>query len=116
MKLRDRKEVTYNEILKLKLGYTIIDVGTWHQFAYPRVPSGRLDYSFLAVAPRAAIEYGEGTAKNLLTDLRDVGRYVARIVRDEGTLNKRVFTWSDELNQLECFDALDSRAVDWGED
>ncbi|KAF2027043.1 NAD(P)-binding protein [Setomelanomma holmii] len=107
MELRDRKEAAYNDILKLKLGYTIIDVGTWHQFAYPRIPSERLDYSFLAIGPQKAHVYGDGTAKILLTDLRDIGRFVARVVRDPRTLDKKVFTWSDELSQLECFSIVE---------
>ncbi|KAH7072081.1 hypothetical protein BKA63DRAFT_62328 [Paraphoma chrysanthemicola] len=107
MLLRHRKEKAYNSILKLKLGYTIIDVGTWHQFSYPRVPSGRFDYSFIAAAPAKGYVYGEGNAKNLLTDVRDIGRWVAKIVKDDRTLNKKVFTWSDELSQNECFEVVE---------
>ena len=46
---------------------------------------------------------GDGTAPNLLTDLRDVGRFVARIIKDDRTLNKFVFTYSDALSQNEIF-------------
>jgi uncharacterized protein YbjT (DUF2867 family) len=107
MKIRDDKEAAYAHIFQLKLGYTIIDVGFWHQMSYPRVPSGRLDYSFLSIMPPNAVVYGSGDAKNLLTDVRDVGNYVARIVKDPRTLNKRVFTWSDELSQKEIFEIVE---------
>lgn len=100
MTLRDGKEVAYQDILKLKLGYTFIDVGFWHQISYPSVPSGRLDYSLLFAEPVAAI-YGDGNAPNLLTDIRDIGSFVARIIKDPRTLNKKVFTWGDELTQNE---------------
>lgn len=102
MTLRDGKEKSYQDILKLKLGYTFIDVGFWHQFSYPRVPSGKLDYSLLFVEPHAEV-FGDGTALNLLTDLRDIGKFVASIVQDPRTLNKKVFTWSDELSQNDTF-------------
>jgi hypothetical protein len=47
--------------------------------------------------------YAGGTAKNILTDKRDMGRYTARIIKDPRTLNKRVFTRSDVLSQKEIF-------------
>lgn len=102
MSLRDAKEMSYNHILQLKLGYTFIDVGFWHQISFPRVPSGKLDYALFKGMTHTEI-IGDGEAKNLLTDLRDIGRFVARIVKDPRTLNKKVVTWSDELSQNEIF-------------
>lgn len=104
LSLRDAKEVSYNHIFQLKLGYTIIDVGYWHQASLPRVPSGRLDYALVpGIGEMSRKIFGDGTGKNLLTDLRDMGRYVALIVKDPRTLNSKVVTWSDELSQTEMF-------------
>lgn len=91
----------YNEIKRLALPYTIIDVGYWHQLSFPRVPSGRVDYALLM--PDSTTIHGDGTAPNILSDLRDVGRYVARIIADPRTLNKSVYGWSDVLTENEIF-------------
>lgn len=45
--------------------------------------------------------YAGGDAKTLLTDKRDIGRFVARIIKDERTLNQKVFTYSDFISQNE---------------
>ena len=102
--LRDQKEVVYNHVLKHHLPYTFIDVGFWHQISFPRLPSGRSDYA--ALVPITNI-YGDGTAPNLLTDEQDVGRFVSRIIKDERTLNKKVFTYSDELSSNQIFDIME---------
>ncbi|KAJ7819091.1 hypothetical protein B0H14DRAFT_2837632 [Mycena olivaceomarginata] len=39
----------------------------------------------------------------LLTDIRDIGPFVARIIKDPRTLNKFVFTYSDFLSKNEIF-------------
>lgn len=59
--------------------------------------------------PRAVI-HGDGQAPNLLGDLRDMGRWTARIIDDERTLNKFVFTCSDVLTENQIF-ALTEEAV-----
>ena len=100
MALRDAKEEVYNHILKLKLPYTIIDTGFWHQISFPRLDSGKIDGAIMI--PKNDV-YGDGSAPNLFTDLRDIGEFVARIIRDPRTLNKKVFTWSDELSQNEIY-------------
>lgn len=96
MKIRDDKEVAYTQVLVNHLPYTIIDVGYWHQISIPAVPSGKFDYALFI--PSNTI-YGDGNTPNLLTDLRDVGHLVARIVKDPRTLNKKVFTYGDILSQ-----------------
>ena len=50
---------------------------------------------------------GTGDVKTGITDLRDVGRYVALIVNDERTLNRLVFSFSEILNQKEVFRMLE---------
>lgn len=54
-----------------------------------------------------AVIHGDGNAPNLLTDLRDIGRFVARIVGDERTLNRYVYTWSDVLSENEIFEIVE---------
>ncbi|OAG36731.1 hypothetical protein AYO21_09115 [Fonsecaea monophora] len=100
MQLRDAKEEVYNHIFRLHLPYTIVDTGFWHQISFPPLPSGRLDDIHFMGENNL---YGDGSAPNLLTDLRDIGRFVARIIKDPRTLNKKVFTWSDELSQNEIY-------------
>jgi hypothetical protein len=46
----------------------------------------------------------DGNKKSALTDLRDVGKFVARIVEDPRTLNQYVFVWSEERTMQECWD------------
>ena len=50
---------------------------------------------------------GDGTAPNLITDLRDVGRFVARIVADERTLNRYVFAYGEELTEREIYATME---------
>lgn len=47
--------------------------------------------------------WGDGNLKTALTDLRDVGSYVARIVTDSRTINKYVFCYGDLLSQEDIF-------------
>lgn len=98
MKLREEKEEVHSRIWFHKLPYTIIDVGYWHQISFFSVPSGKFDYAQLITKNEVV---GMGDVKTLLTDKRDIGRFVAKIIQDERTLNQKVFTWSDELSQNE---------------
>ncbi|KAJ6556549.1 hypothetical protein DFH09DRAFT_1164724 [Mycena vulgaris] len=101
MALRDNKEEVYQHIRRLHLPYTIIDVGYWHQLSFPTLPSGRVDYA-VALKPNVEIHAG-GIAPTMLTDLRDIGPFVARIIKDPRTLNKSVFTYSDLISENEIF-------------
>jgi hypothetical protein len=107
MKLRDDKEEVYQRIWLQHLPYTIIDIGYWHQISWPRLPSGRVDYSLLI--PNTT-KYGDGDAPNLLTDKRDIGRFVALIIKDERTLNQKVFTYGDVLSQNEIFSLMEKKS------
>ncbi|KAJ6565188.1 hypothetical protein DFH09DRAFT_1363828 [Mycena vulgaris] len=101
MALRDSKEEVYQLIRRLYLPYTIIDVGYWHQISFPTLPSGRVDYAAV-LKPKVEIHAG-GTTPTMLTDLRDIGPFVARIIKDTRTLNKSVFTYSDLISENEIF-------------
>lgn len=100
MRLRDEKEEIYNHMFKLHLPYTIIDTGFWHQLTFPKLQSGKVDEHHLMGENEL---YGDGNTSNLLTDLRDIGRWVAQIIKDPRTLNKKIITWSDELSQNELY-------------
>ena len=68
-----------------------------------------MDYA--AIFPNSSIIYAGGTAENILTDKRDVGRFVARIIKDERTLNQKVVTVGDSLTQNQIWDIVE-RAAD----
>ncbi|KAJ7065688.1 hypothetical protein C8F01DRAFT_982107 [Mycena amicta] len=105
MRMRDVKEEVYTHIRSIYLPYTIVDVGYWYQLYIPSIPSGRADYAS-TVRNRVQIYVG-GTAKNMLVDKPDIGRAVARIVKDERTLNKSVFVCGDVLSQNETFETME---------
>lgn len=48
--------------------------------------------------------------KTAITDLRDIGRYVAKIIADERTLNKFVFCYGELLSQEETFGKVEELA------
>jgi hypothetical protein len=101
MMIRDEKETVHDRIFLQKVPFTIVDVGYWHQISYPTLPSGKLEYA--QAVPVVEI-YGDGNTPTLLTDKRDQGRWMARIIKDPRTLNKRVVTHSDELSQNQIWD------------
>jgi uncharacterized protein YbjT (DUF2867 family) len=87
MLLRDEKEKVINRIWANHLPYTVVECGFWYQLSWFRVPSGKLDY---AMTFNMNTMYGDGNVKSIMTDQRDVGRVVARILRDERTRNRFV--------------------------
>ena len=96
----------HQRIWRNHLPYTIIDVGYWHQVSFPRVPSGRFDYALIFESPEI---FGDGEGKTLIGDKRDIGRWVARIVRDGRTLNRKVVAWSDEVCQREIVGVVEGK-------
>jgi hypothetical protein len=44
-------------------------------------------------------KYGSYETRTAVTDVGDIGHYVARIVVDERTLGRYVFCWGDEVTQ-----------------
>ncbi|KAJ7982950.1 hypothetical protein DFH06DRAFT_1081071 [Mycena polygramma] len=112
MTLRDNKEQVHQHIRKLYLPYTIIDVGYWYQLSFPRLPSGRVDYASLV--PNLEI-HGDGNMPTMLTDLRDIGVFVVRIIKDARTLNKSVIAYGEVLSEneiLETMEALSGEKVE----
>lgn len=103
--LQTQKEDVYNHIKHLSLPYTIIDVGWWYQIAIPRLPSGRIDASAAALPITTLIN--TGTQASALTDLRDIGRYVAAIVADPRTLNRYVLAYNEALTPNQVYERLE---------
>ncbi|KAG7410286.1 Bifunctional pinoresinol-lariciresinol reductase 1 [Fusarium oxysporum f. sp. raphani] len=50
---------------------------------------------------------GDGIVPSAITDSRDIGRYVAKIIADPRTLNKSVFAYSEVLTQREIFQIVE---------
>lgn len=84
-----QKEDIIDHIKRTQLPYTIIDVGWWYQIALPTLPSGRLGTTTI---PNGG--FG-GSLPTAFIDVRNMGRYVARIIADPRTLNKYVFAYDD---------------------
>lgn len=99
-----QKETVYNHIKQLQLPFTIIDVGWWYQLSYPRLESGRADYAMTSANNEIV---GDGNTPLALTDLRDIGRYVALIINDDRTLNKMVLAYNTVLTQNQIYDMLE---------
>ncbi|KAJ3950042.1 uncharacterized protein N0V96_001178 [Colletotrichum fioriniae] len=70
----------------------------------PRLPSGRID---AVASPFDNWIAGDGSVRSGMTDLRDIGRYVARIIADPQTLNHRVFAFTELMSQNEVYDLIE---------
>lgn len=81
-----------DHVKQLDLPYTIIDIGWWYQMVVPRPPSQQADPEAY-VQPMPII--GDGNVKIALTDNRDIGKIVARVIADKRTLNRLVFAHGD---------------------
>jgi hypothetical protein len=106
MDLYDKKEEVHDHIFRQKLGFTIIDVGSWFQVNFPRVPSGKFEYA--AINPSNE-RYVGGTAPNMLIHERDVGRITAQIIKDDRTMNKRVFACGEVLSQNDIYAIIETK-------
>ncbi|KAI1410361.1 NAD(P)-binding protein [Hypoxylon sp. FL1857] len=104
MLLHDQKDDVLAAIQRLYLPYTVIDIGWWSQQAVPAVPSGRTDH---AVNKILNIVPGDGTIPIAYTDLADIGTYVAKIIADPRTLNKKVFAYTDVLSTNQATELME---------
>ncbi|ETS82850.1 hypothetical protein PFICI_04726 [Pestalotiopsis fici W106-1] len=113
MVLRDMKEDVFDHVKKIRVPYTIIDVGWWFQLSIPGLPSGRGQYATIMAANTVA---KDGDLPSALTDSRDIGRWVARIIADEKTLNKQVFAYNEVMspNQVrDLFERLSGEKIEY---
>ncbi|KAM6517834.1 hypothetical protein FSOLCH5_006603 [Fusarium solani] len=103
---REKKEEILNYIQKLRLPYTYIDAGWWYQLTLPRIPSGRLDYALPVYnsEPRLGLD---GNVPSALADIGDIGRYVARIISDPRTLNKKVYVYNEVYTRNQVYDLVE---------
>ncbi|KAI0359472.1 NAD-P-binding protein [Trametes cingulata] len=92
--------------------HTFIDVGWWMQFSLPLPARSKVDAARKAWTHEL---HGDGTQKRLVTVLRNIGAYVARIVADPRTLNRAVMVWEDELTELEMHEIGERVSGDGGE-
>jgi hypothetical protein len=99
------------------MGYTFIDVGWWQviylhqelqmtnkfdrmQLLLPtHKPEGSLYPEFPTINDWMKTKYASYDTRTAVTDLGDVGRFVARIVDGPITVNHYVFCWGDEVTQ-----------------
>lgn len=59
--------------------------------------------AYPGTAELSKLIFGTGDVKFAVTDNRDIGKFVARIISDDRTLNKYVFCWGEEYTQKEVF-------------
>jgi hypothetical protein len=93
-----QKEEILDHVQRLYLPYTVINVGWWYQITLPRVPSGKLDYGL--TFPNNNIIAG-GNTPSALVNVHDVGKYVAAIISDPRTINKKVLAHTETKTQNE---------------
>ncbi|KAJ0384230.1 hypothetical protein COL922a_008824 [Colletotrichum nupharicola] len=102
--LRKLKKEALLRAKKISLPYTVIDVGWWYQLSTPRLLSGRIDSATPLPVNFIA---GDGNTTSALTDVRDVGKFTARIIADPRTINKMVLVYGAVLSQNQVFNMLD---------
>lgn len=88
----------------LYLPYTVIDIGWWYQLSHPSLPSGEIkvqaEYSITRII-------GDGNTRWALTDNRDIGKIVAKVIADPRTLNKSVFGYGEVHTQNHLWEILE---------
>ncbi|KAF4871422.1 Isoflavone reductase-like protein TP7 [Colletotrichum siamense] len=101
--VQSMKEKIYKELESCEIPYTIIDVGWWYNGFIPEVPSGKTDHAIALPDFLRNLVPGDGTMKTYVIDNEDVGRFVARIIVDSRTVNKRVMAAGASMSFNEMF-------------
>ncbi|GKZ36806.1 hypothetical protein AbraIFM66950_008038 [Aspergillus brasiliensis] len=102
--IKDKKLDILGVIQRVGLPYTLIDVGCWFQAWVPKVPFGRSDHGHSRYIDHRIV--GDGNQKFGLTDMGDIGTFVARMISDTRTLNRRVFVYTEVLSMNEIWDTM----------
>ena len=104
---RAQKLAIRDYIQNLGIPYTFVEIGWWTQLVFPTPPS-------VQVTPLmdTCVVYGTGSRKCAVTNIANVGGYVARILQDERTINQTVFVWEHEINTDEIWDIVQRTAED----
>ena len=97
--IRAQKLGIREHIKQLGLNYTFIHVGWWMQLYLPLPLRSKASAGVLKMSRNI---YGAGDDKNMVTDLNNIGTWVARIIADPRTINKLVQIWEDEVTQIEA--------------
>jgi hypothetical protein len=86
-------------IQRIGMPWTIIDVGWWSEQVIPGLPSGRTDARRIKLLERIP---GDGNVPLAITHRPDIGKYVAKIITDPRTLNKKILAYTEviTLNQV----------------
>ncbi|KAF8646021.1 hypothetical protein AX16_007446 [Volvariella volvacea WC 439] len=84
------------------LGYTCVDVGLWYQNYIGAAEAIGAQWPWFAENLRTS--FNGGTAKAAFVDMREIGKFAARIISDDRTLNRYVFVWGDEIVQNELLE------------
>ena len=79
-------------------------MGCYYQVWVPKLPSGRSDHAHSPYIDHRIV--GDGSVKFSLTDLSDIGKYVAQIVADPRTINKHVLAYTEVLSMNEIWDVM----------
>ncbi|KAI9163523.1 Isoflavone reductase-like protein [Paramyrothecium foliicola] len=102
--LADTKQQVLDYVQAAHIPYTVIEVGYWYQLGFPHLASGRTKY----IAPVAFDRItGDGNTPSAYSDLKDVGKWVARIIADPRTLNKKVVAYSTVATTNQLYDAME---------
>ncbi|KAK7699478.1 hypothetical protein SLS64_011616 [Diaporthe eres] len=103
--LREQKEGILNHIQKIRLPYTYLDAGWWYDISVPTPPSR------ISKDQDGAVLQGQlgadGNVPIALAEIGDIGRYVAKVIADPRTLNKRVFVYNEIYAQNEVYNLVE---------
>ncbi|KAI8214738.1 hypothetical protein K4K53_011863 [Colletotrichum sp. SAR 10_77] len=98
-----QKEKIYNELERCGISYTIIDVGWWYNGFIPEVPSGKTNHAIALPDFLRNLIPGDGNMETYVINNEDVGKFVARIIVDPRTVNKRVMAAGASMSFNEMF-------------
>ncbi|KAF8656416.1 hypothetical protein AX16_002560 [Volvariella volvacea WC 439] len=100
--LHDEKWKIRDYVKASGLGHTWVDVSLWYQNYIGAAEAIGSQWPWFEVTLRTL--YNGGETKAALIDMAEIGKFAARIVSDERTLNRYVFVWGDELTQEELLE------------
>ncbi|KAL0952364.1 hypothetical protein HGRIS_006643 [Hohenbuehelia grisea] len=111
MKFEDLKRTINDYIVKAGVPYTIITVGFWYEAIFPPIPPYVPPVpEYAEFAERVYQSFGPGTVKTAAVNREHVGKFVARIIDDEGTINKVILANEDEITINEVWDLVEKYA------
>lgn len=92
----------------MDLPHTIIDVGWWWNGFIPELPSGRTNYAISLPDFIKNLIPGDGNMKTQVVDPEHVGTFIARILADPRTINRRVMASDAAMSFNEMFDTAEA--------